>query len=255
MRTEYSIGESVVYSLPVGSELLSLNPIIGTELRLKFTGKIFCTYCAVPIKKSFAQGYCYPCFMKLPETDMCIVNPEKCHFAAGTCRNSEWGREHCFIEHTIYLANSSGPKVGITRSRQRLTRWIDQGAIQALPLAIVSNRLMAGQVEVMLKKFVSDRTDWRKMLRGDVPKVDLEALSAELVENLPDVMEIEIVEDAEVNIHYPVTTYPKKIQSFNLDKDPQIEGVLEGIKGQYLIFEKGVINMRKYAGYEMNIEM
>jgi hypothetical protein len=254
MRTEFVEGGSVLYILPVGSESVSLNPKIGSELRLTFTGKIFCIHCGMQTKKSFSQGYCYKCFVSLPQTDMCIVNPEKCHFAAGTCRDSEWGKAHCFIEHTIYLANSSGPKVGITRSHQKLTRWMDQGAIQALPVASVSNRLMAGKVEVILKKFISDRTDWRKMLKGEIKEIDLEAEAAELVEHLPDILDIEIVDEPEVKIQYPVAIYPKTIKSFNLDNDPKIEGTLQGIKGQYLIFDRGVINMRKYAGYELNVD-
>jgi hypothetical protein len=255
MQTEFVEGGPVEYTLPVGSELVSLNLKIGKGIGLRFTGKIFCVHCGTQIKKSFSQGYCYKCFVTLPETDMCIVSPEKCHFAAGTCRNSDWGRAHCFIEHTIYLANSSGPKVGITRSYQRLHRWMDQGAIQALPLAVVPNRLMAGKVEVILKKFISDRTDWRKMLKGDVNEIDLEAEAAELVDHLPDIMEIDILDEVEVKIQYPVASYPRAVKSFNLDREPIISGTLQGIKGQYLIFDNGVINMRKYGGYEVDVEV
>ena len=56
-----------------------------------------------------------------------------------------------------------------------------------------------------------------------------------------------------VQIRYPVLEYPEKVRSHNLDKEPRLEGTLMGIKGQYLIFDTAVINMRKYAGYLMQV--
>ncbi len=253
MKTELGANGVVQYALPLGNTVIALNERIGSRLHLKFTGKIFCLHCGAATKKSFSQGYCYKCFISLPETDLCMVNPEKCHFTSGTCRDPAWGKIHCFIRHTVYLANSSGLKVGITRSYQQLTRWIDQGAIQALPIASTSNRLAAGQVEVSLKKYISDRTDWRKMLRGDVPEIDLEAHAADFAEHLPDTMDVECVEEPEIRISYPVSVYPTKIQALNFERSPCIEGVLLGIKGQYLILDCGVINIRKFAGYELEI--
>ena len=52
---------------------------------------------------------------------------------------------------------------------------------------------------------------------------------------------------------YPVEQYPEKVKSHNLDKTPVIRGKLQGIKGQYLILDTGVINIRKYSGYELRI--
>ena len=162
MKTEFCADEPVEYHLPVGDEHFLVNQAIGKKLRLEFTGEINCISCNRTIKKSFSQGFCYPCFTTLPQADMCIVKPETCHFHKNTCRDSEWGKEHCFIDHTVYLSNSSGLKVGITRQYQQTTRWIDQGAIQAIALGTVKKRLDAGLVEVALKNHVSDKTNWRK---------------------------------------------------------------------------------------------
>ena len=153
---------SVAYSLPIGDALLEMNPLIGQGIRLTHSHTINCIACGRETKKSFAQGYCYPCFRSLAACDMCVMKPETCHYAEGTCREPEWGDTHCFIPHYVYLANSSGIKVGITRETQVPTRWIDQGATQALPIFEVSNRLQSGLIEVALKKYVSDRTDWRR---------------------------------------------------------------------------------------------
>ena len=120
--------DTVLYSLPIGSEQVPLNPYIGKTIRLEYSGQINCIACGRKTKKSFNQGYCFPCMRSLAECDMCIVRPEQCHFDQGTCRDEQWALRHCMQEHIVYLANSSGLKVGITRHTQIPTRWIDQGA-------------------------------------------------------------------------------------------------------------------------------
>ena len=250
----------VSYQLPVGTISVSLNQYIGRRLSLNFTGWINCIACGRLIKKSFQQGYCFPCVRKLAVCDICMVKPEKCHYAAGTCREPAWGEVHCLQDHYVYLANTSGVKVGITRLSQVPTRWIDQGAVQALPLYRVKERLISGLLEVRLKKELSDRTDWRCMLRGDPEIVDLPAIAETLHERFAaDIVEVRELfgedsvtfmgDSVPVEITYPVSRYPAKIRAYNLDKTPEISDVLLGIKGQYLIFAGGMLNVRKYGGY------
>ncbi len=168
-------------------------------------------------------------------------------------------------EHYVYLANSSGIKVGITRGTQIPTRWIDQGASQALPIFRVGTRLISGKIEVAIKAHVSDRTDWRKMLKAEPEQVDLAAKRDELVsaaenEIQPIIEEygpsgVELLAEAEpVSLRYPIEVYPDKVKSLNFDKTPDIEGLLQGIKGQYLILDTGVLNIRKFAGYQIRFE-
>lgn len=258
-------GAAVQYRLPVGETVVPMNPLVGATVTLQHMGAIHCIHCGRATKKSFNQGYCYPCFQRLARCDQCIVSPERCHFAAGTCREPDWGRSHCFIGHTVYLANSSGLKVGITRDTQIPTRWMDQGAVQALPIFRVASRRQSGLVEVLFKDHVADRTDWRKLLRGEPDPIDLaarrdalyavtEAGLGALQDRFDDGPVEKITDGAVTEIRYPVETYPEKVKSFNLDKQPLIQGALTGIKGQYLIFDTGVVNLRKYGGYRVRLE-
>lgn len=254
----------VQYAFRLGEQEVPVNPLIGKTLRLEYLGAIHCTHCGRKTKKSFSQGYCYPCFTKLPQCDNCIVSPEKCHHELGTCRDPAWGEQFCMTGHVVYLANSSGVKVGITRASQLPTRWLDQGATQALPILRVSTRQQSGLVEDLLRSQVADRTNWRALLKGDAAPVDLPAIREQLfdacVEGLQALQQrfglqaIQPLADAEpVEIRYPVVNYPVKIVSFDLDKQPLVEGTLLGIKGQYLMFDTGVINIRKYTAYQMAV--
>jgi hypothetical protein len=170
--------------------------------------------------------------------------------------------------HYVYLANSSGLKVGITRGDQLPTRWIDQGAIQALPIFKVSQRYYSGLVEIIYKQQISDRTQWQRMLKGQVEVIDLLEHQQELYQQFYEPIEQLVVErglaedaivhldnEAMVEIQYPVISYPTKVKSFNLDKQALVEGVLMGIKGQYLILDTGVINIRKFSAYQVEIEL
>ena len=252
------------YRLPLGDEQVEMNRLIGQPLRLEYTHQINCVHCGRLTKKSFNQGYCYPCFQRLAQCDSCIVSPEKCHYFEGTCREPEWGETHCMIDHIVYLANSSGVKVGITRNTQLPTRWIDQGAVAALPVFRVANRLQSGLVETVYKNHVADKTSWQAMLKGSPDTMDLaarrDALAAECQTEIAELQArfglqaIQPIIDAEVlHIEYPVAEYPTKVKSFNLDKNSLVEGTLMGIKGQYLIFDTGVINIRKYGGYHLEL--
>ncbi len=259
------LGDTVQYSLVLDDQLIGLNPAIGHTLTLRHTGDINCIHCGRKTKKSFNQGFCYPCFRKLAQCDSCIVSPEKCHYDEGTCREPEWGEQHCLQPHYVYLANSSGVKVGITRGTQIPTRWIDQGATAAMPVFKVANRKLSGLVEVAFKDHVADKTSWQKMLKGIAEDADLaarrDAILPEVQETLAQLRAehgddtVELLTEAEtVNISFPVETYPSKVKSFNFDKTPEVSGVLQGIKGQYLIFDTGVINIRKFGGYKVEVE-
>lgn len=252
----------VQYALRLDDVEVAVNPLLGKTLRLEFLGAIHCSHCGRRTKKSYAQGYCYPCMMKLAQCDSCIMSPEKCHYDAGTCREPAWGEQFCMTDHVVYLANSSGVKVGITRHTQLPTRWLDQGASQALPILRVATRQQSGLVEDLLRSQVADKTNWRALLKGDATPVDLPAVREQLFDTCREGLEalqqrfglqaIQPLADAEVvAIRYPVEAYPSKIATFDLDKNPLVEGTLLGIKGQYLILDTGVINIRKYTAYQL----
>lgn len=261
-KMEATLTEPVSYRLPVGDQRVELNPLIGKKIRLLHTGQIFCIHCNRKINKSFNQGYCYPCFITLAQCDMCIMKPETCHYDQGTCREPDWAEQFCFQPHYVYLANSSAIKVGITRETQIPTRWIDQGAVQALPVLKAKSRYISGLAEVIIAQHVSDKTSWQKMLKSQAEGIDLKAQRDVLLEECQTELagieqrfgenSLEYLPDAEVvDIHFPILAYPLKVKSFNFDKNPEVSGVLEGIKGQYLLLDSGVINIRKFGGYEI----
>jgi hypothetical protein len=262
MKTE--LADPVQYTMLLGDNEIPLNQYLGQSLQLQYSGVINCIHCGRKTAKSFNQGYCYPCFRRLAQCDSCIMSPEKCHYAAGTCREPEWGETHCMIDHIVYLANTSGLKVGITRGSQVPTRWMDQGATQAQPIFRVDTRMHSGLVETVFKNHIADRTQWQAMLKGDAQPCDLEQarrrLLAECSGEIEDLQRqfglqaITVLEEhPETRISYPVLEYPTRVSSFNLDKVPDVGGTLLGIKGQYLVFDSGVINMRKYGGYQLSL--
>lgn len=258
------LDDQVSYTLTLGDQPLSLNPLLGRKLSLSFIGDIRCCHCQRKTRKSFGQGYCYPCFRKLPQCDSCILSPEKCHHHLGTCRDPDWGERFCMSDHIVYLANSSGIKVGITRISQMPVRWIDQGATQALPILRVATRYQSGLMEQLFKGFVSDRTNWRTMLKGVASPVDLTREASELLdqtkaqrEQLSQQLGLQAIQTLEnprvLTINYPVVCYPKKVTALSLDKTPVIEGVLQGIKGQYLLLDTGVFNVRRHTAYQVQL--
>lgn len=255
----------VEYSFVLGDKKISVNPLLGKELSLRFTGNINCVACGRSIKKTFNQGYCFPCMRTLASCDMCILKPENCHYHLGTCREPSWGENNCFIPHYVYLANSSGLKVGLTKENQIPIRWIDQGATQGLIIMKVASRYQAGLIEAKFAEKISDKTNWRKMLTNHPDQIDLESARDKLFSELAvdiqniasqfDFGDIEMLTtEKSLDIKFPVLQYPKKINSYNLDKTPEFTDILQGIKGQYLIFENGVINLRKYTAYELEIK-
>ncbi|WP_370135520.1 DUF2797 domain-containing protein [Alteromonas sp.] len=266
MRTSADENNTVHYSLPIGDELVDINSLIGKEVTVTYSGEINCVHCNRKTKKSFNQGYCYPCLISLAQCDSCIIKPEKCHYHEGTCREPQWGEEHCFNEHFVYLANTDTVKVGITRQVTEgvSTRWMDQGATQATVMLRVPDRLTSGLVETLCKDHIADKTNWRTMLKGKPDEVDLEQVKTELMNKIESELEalkqekgLQAVSEVTTpihDIHYPVEDYPIKIKSLNLDKTPSFTGVLQGIKGQYWMLDGDrVINIRKFAGYNVDL--
>ena len=245
-------GQETMYFLPLDEQEVYLNELIGHKIRIAFQHEIHCIHCGRLIKKTYAQGYCYPCFISLPETDACILRPELCQAHLGISRDMEWSKEHCLQDHFVYLALTSGLKVGVTRKTQVPTRWIDQGADQAIRISQTPNRHLAGEIEVVLKKYMNDKTNWRQMLKGPNPgDYDLVAEKKKALALLPeDYLPYFFEDDQTTLIRYPVLSWPEKIKAISLDKQEHIETRLTGIKGQYLLFENSeVLNIRKHGGY------
>ena len=258
LKMETKLAKPVEYELPIGDELVYMNNLIGKYIVFKWDKEIYCVACGRKTSKSFAQGFCYPCFLSAPETSECILRPELCQAHEGIARDMDWAENHCLQEHFVYLAISSGVKVGVTRSAQIPTRWIDQGAWQAIRLAQTPNRYTAGLIEVVLKQHISDRTQWQRMLKNQlIEGVDLKEKKKEMIAHLaPELQNYESEDNEITEITYPVTEYPEKVKSLSFDKLEEITGRLWGIKGQYLIFDDGtVLNMRKHTGYLVELEV
>lgn len=258
LKTEYK--KNVTYKLPLigtNSEEVELNSLIGKEITLKHTGKKFCVETGKEVKQLYSQGYSWESFVTLPECDKCIFQPELCHFSHGTCRDEKWGEANCFQPHIVYVALSSDVKVGITRKENVPHRWMDQGAVKALPILEVKDRKTSGLIEVEIAKELGDKTNWRKMLKNDYEDVDLTKIRDKVLKKFAKIIEkneAQILDEKELTFEYPVEAYPEKVKSLNLDKTPEISGKLVGIKGQYFIFNHGVINIRRHQGYEIEFD-
>ena len=252
MRTE--LDSPIKYFLTLDGKEICINDSLGKELQIEFLGEINCVKCGRKTKKSFSQGFCYPCFSSAPETEDCVLRPELCQAHEGIARDMEYAKTHCLIDQYVYLSLTSGIKVGVTRSTQLPTRWIDQGAQQAVILAKTPNRHLAGLIEVALKEILADKTNWRNMLTGKITdERSLSDVKNIAIDSLDEEFEPYIVWENDItDLEFPVQKYPQKVVSLNLDKTPKIGGILTGIKGQYLMFdERAVINIRKYGGYKV----
>ena len=255
MQTEYS--NPIQYYLVFENNFLNLNQLLNREVGIEFIG-YQCLNCS-KAKKIFRQGFCYDCFMSSPAVGDWIIKPElsTAHLDIED-RDLEYEKGVQLQPHIVYLALSSEVKVGVTRKTQVPTRWIDQGAVQAIPIVEVPNRYLAGITEVALKNHFSDKTNWQKMLKNEVPSINLITERARLLNLIPEeVREYFHPEKNDVyDLQYPVLSYPSKVSSLNLDKSPQYSGKLIGVKGQYLIFEDGtVFNVRTFEGYVVKISV
>jgi hypothetical protein len=255
MRSE--LHDPIKYFLRLNDQEIVMNELINKDISISYLNEIHCIRCGRQTNKSFHQGYCFPCFRTAPETDDCILRPEMCRAQEGISRDMEWAKNNCLQDHIVYLAISSGLKVGVTRLTQVPTRWIDQGASKAIRIAQVPNRNMAGLIEVNLKKYFADKTNWRNMLSNKVDTLtelhEMKIKAKDLV--MKKYVKYFIDDNTITELNFPVTEYPEKVNSFSFDKENKIEGRLIGIKGQYLIFDGGrVLNIRKHNGYEVELE-
>jgi hypothetical protein len=255
MQTEFA--NPIQYYLVFEHSFLNVNQLLNKNLEINFVG-YQCLNCGKK-KKIFRQGFCYDCFYSSPAVGDWIMRPELSTAHLGIQDRDLVYEEKVQLQpHIVYLALSSEVKVGVTRKTQMPTRWIDQGASQAISIVELPNRYLAGITEVALKNHFVDKTNWRKMLLNDLASIDL--ISERLrVENLipTEVREYFFSEKNDLyEMHFPVLEYPKKINSLNLDKTPNFQGKLIGIKGQYLIFEDGtVFNVRGSEGYVVQINV
>lgn len=249
----------VQYSLKFGNETLAVNELLDKNISLRFTGNIYCEICGKKTYKSFGEGTCYNCFSTSAEVGEWIIRPElsKAHLGIED-RDLGYEKEVQLQPHYVYLALVNETKVGVTRGTQIPTRWIDQGANSAILLAETPHRQLAGAIEVELKKYLSDKTNWQKMLKNEFNRtIDLTAEKERTKILLPqDLQQYILPENEIVTIQYPVLEYPVKVSSWGLDKQPAINAKLVGIRGQYLLFEGGgVLNVRRHSGYEVELEV
>ncbi len=256
MRARVENGK-VLYELPVGEEFLPLNPLLGKKLHLQFTGKINCVHCGKTIRKTYAQGYCYDCFTSLPQTDVGILHPEKDVSYLGISRDMEWSERNSLIPHFVYLSFTDKVKVGVTRHTQIPTRWIDQGASQAIILAKTPNRHIAGVIEVYLKQYFADKTSWQQMLtQTQLPMIDLLVEKERAISVLHPELQQYVSGDNEItHLKYPIEKVPTTLKSIKLETEKTIKKTLEGIKGQYLLFDDDTaLNIRNHGGYEVAVK-
>lgn len=254
MRTE--MGSPIQYYLIFESDFLNVNQALDKNLKIDFI-KYQCLNCGLD-KKIYRQGFCQSCFFETPLAGDWIMKPElsTAHLDKED-RDLAYEKKMQLQPHIVYLANSSNVKVGVTRKSQVPTRWIDQGAHEAIEIVEVPNRYLAGITEVALKEHVSDKTSWQKMLKNNIEDVDLLEWRSKLKPFIPaEAAEYFIENNTETNIEFPVLQYPEKVKSLNLEKTPSFQGRLKGIKGQYLIFEdQTVFNVRSNEGYYVGINI
>jgi hypothetical protein len=249
----------VTYALGTDAGPVPLGAYIGQPFTLRFTGVRTCVACGKQVKKFYGQGMCWPCFRSAPQASPCIIRPELCEAHLGKGRNVQWESDHHGQEHLVYLSFTGGIKVGVTRSTQVPVRWIDQGAVMALPIARVPYRQLAGAIEVDLKKHFADRTEWRHMLLLDdrAPGMPLlmeaQRRAADVLD--PALNQYLLPVQPVVRLAYPLRHVPPKLVSVQLDKLAEITGKLQGIKGQYLVWADGrVLNVCNHTGYQVEIE-
>lgn len=257
IKMDTEIGSPINYKLTLGEEVINVNELLDKSIQVKFE-KYQCLNCS-KARKIFRQGFCYDCFYKSAEVGDWIMRPElsQAHLDIED-RDLEYEKRVQLQPHIVYLALSSNVKVGVTRKTQVPTRWIDQGANSALEILEVPNRYLAGITEVALKNHLADKTNWRKMLKNEVPEIDLVAIKNEVSKYIPDEAKEYFLKDHNIvtDLEYPVLQYPEKVKSINLSKTPLFEYVLKGIKGQYLIFEDDyVFNVRNNEGAVVSLNV
>ena len=255
-KMESEFLEPIQYYLVFKNDFINMNQLLEKQITLEFVG-YQCLNCGLN-KPIFRQGFCKSCFFDIPQAADWIMRPElsKAHLDQED-RDLEYEKKVQLQPHIVYLANSSNVKVGVTRKSQVPTRWIDQGAHEAIEIVEVPNRYLAGITEVALKEHVSDKTNWRSMLKNDIQDEDLVSWRERLKSYIPEeAHEYYIANNTETNLVFPVDKYPEKPKSLNLVKEKQYSGKLVGIKGQYLIFDDDtVFNIRSNEGLVIGLSL
>ncbi|MFN0031356.1 MAG: DUF2797 domain-containing protein [Flavobacteriales bacterium] len=260
MRT--SLDGVAQYILPIYDVLENngtyyMNPLVGETLKLTFENEIHCVETGKRIKKTFGEGLSYDSWLKSPAASPSIVRPELSRIHEGIAlRDAAWEEAHHNQPHYVYLSKTSEVKVGVTRTHNIPSRWIDQGASEAIVIAETPYRQLAGLIEVSLKEHYADKTAWQAMLKNISTQDDLRSSKDKALSLLPAEYEAFFFDDDTVTlIDYPVLQYPEKVKSLKLDNTVEYTGKLKGIKAQYLLFEDGqVFNVRSHAGYKLSIE-
>ncbi len=255
-KMQSEIGNPIQYYLVFENDFLNMNQVLDKSLEITFL-KYQCLNCGQD-KEIYRQGFCKNCFYKIPSAGDWIMRPElsTAHLDIED-RDLIYEKKIQLQPHIVYLANSSTLKVGVTRKSQVPTRWIDQGAHEAIEIAEVPNRYLAGIIEVSLKDYIGDKTNWRKMLTNEVVDEDLVEWRNQLKQYIPiEVQTYAIENNQETHLKFPVLRYPTKVKSLNLEKTTNYKGILKGIKGQYLIFDdETVFNIRGSEGYYVSLQI
>jgi hypothetical protein len=254
MQTEFL--DPIQYYLVFENDFIHMNQLLNKTIAMKLVGHQ-CLSCGLD-RPIYRQGFCKTCFFDKPFAGDWIMRPElsTAHLDQED-RDLEYEKKVQLQQHIVYLANSSNVKVGVTRKTQVPTRWIDQGAHEAVAIVEVPNRYLAGITEVALKAYVADKTNWRKMLKNDIEDENLLEWRQRLKQYIPDeALDYFIDNNSETHIHFPVAQYPEKPTSLNIKKQIEYSGKLVGIKGQYLIFEDNtVFNIRSNEGLVVELRV
>jgi hypothetical protein len=238
------------------TELIEMNAFIGKTIHIEYEGYFNSVISGEKMNKAFGEGLTYQEFMESPQASPSIMRPELSQIHEGIAlRDYEWEVRNHLQPHVVYISLTSNYKVGVTRDSNMPYRWIDQGATQAIVLAEVPYRQLAGLIEVSLKEHISDKTAWQKMLKGIIEETKtITEVRDEMAQLVPSELQHYLVTTPDItSINYPVEHYPEKVKSLKLEKVKAIESKLVGIKGQYLIFEDGVMNVRSHAGCRVTV--
>ena len=247
-------GADAIEALPAEE----INAWVGERLHIQFEGQIHCRVTGQTIRKAYGEGMSYQAWSEHPTAVESVLRPELSRIHEGIAlRDFEWEQKHHNQPHYVYISQTGAFKVGVTRTTNRPFRWHDQGAVAAIAIAETPYRQLAGEMEVALKEILSDKTNFRKMLANVEPDcAELEDWKEECFDHLGPVYEPFFIDEPAEEFVYPVLNYPAKVNSLTLDKALSIEGTLEGIKGQYLLFDGGrVLNVRRHSGYRVRINI
>jgi len=248
----------------VEQQTLDLADLLGGRVELAWVGDERCRHCAEPLRVNQSDGayagrnrhFCFRCAQDLARCDLCFVSPEKCHFHLSTCREPEWATSACMVPHTVYLANTSGPKVGITRTGREYARWIDQGASCATAILHTPSRRAAGWVESYFKRKLNDKTDWRGLVSRPPRDYDLRLLAQQLRRDDPELhrpkdagidaqewAQVVWLEPELVRVEYPKLGLSPARRMRLSSTEPMVSGIIQGAIGSYLLLTDGVVNM------------